>query len=490
MLHQIGAGTLGPVFRAYDPERDRLVAVKLFKLDLPPERVHQLAAELERLIGAGLNRHGIVAPLAAGIVDVSAFLAQDFVTADSLDIAVRDQGASTPPEAIRRLNTLASALDRAAIVGVCHGALHLRDVLVTAEAARLTGVGVAHALRSVGVAAPVRMPYSAPERVANRDWDRRTDVFSLAAIAGELLWGRRIVGTGAPAVEAFTPLPGIELDGVRQVFEIALAERPDDRFATAREFVSALEDALAGRRSRTPEPRLPLVDEPEVFIAPPAAELPVEPLVEPQNLSSRSDTFWQADPPGRPAEEPTMLDVQPQEAPIETALDRTSSAIWPLALTLTLGLGVGFAAGYLIGNRDRQAATPSAAASGAPAPAPGREFTEGAVTEPPKAAPAPAAPAAAPASATAPHAPAEPVRASARGTTVATAAAPLSIESRPSGARVYLDGKLVGSTPTNLPLVTSGDHTVRIERDGYRRWSSQIHVTSGERNRVTASLER
>src|SRR2546427_9211091 len=39
VLHQIGAGALGPVFRAYEPDRDRLVAVKVFRLGLPPERV-------------------------------------------------------------------------------------------------------------------------------------------------------------------------------------------------------------------------------------------------------------------------------------------------------------------------------------------------------------------------------------------------------------------------------------------------------------------
>jgi len=485
---------LGPVFRAYDPDRDRLVAVKLFRLDLPPERVHQLVAELDRLIGAGLSRHGIVAPLAAGIVDVSAFLAQEFVTADSLDIVLRDYGPATPPEAIRRLDTLASALDRAVGVGVSHGALHPRDVLVTAEDLRLTGLGVAQALRAVGVAAPVRLPYCAPERVANRDWDRRADVFGLAAVAGELLWGRRVVGTGAQAVEAFTPLPGIELSGVREVFEVALADDPGDRFATAREFVSALDDALAGRKRRPTEPRLPL-DEPEVLMAPPTAE-PVLAAVMPEASPAPEEPrlargeFWQADEPSRPAEEPTMLDVQPQEAPVETVLDRSSSAIWPLAATLTLGLAIGFTAGYLIGNRDRQS-VPSPAATNVTAPASGREFTEGAVTEPSKPASAQAAPPAATAPAAATRAPADPARAPTRATPAAASpAAPLSIESRPPGARVYLDGKFVGSTPANLPLVTSGDHTVRIERDGYRRWTSQIHVTTGERNRVTASLER
>ncbi|MBP8273879.1 MAG: hypothetical protein KAY59_05575, partial [Acidobacteria bacterium] len=43
VLHQIGSGVLGPVFRTYDPQADRLVAVKAFRLDLLPEDVARLA---------------------------------------------------------------------------------------------------------------------------------------------------------------------------------------------------------------------------------------------------------------------------------------------------------------------------------------------------------------------------------------------------------------------------------------------------------------
>ncbi len=42
VLHQIGAGTLGPVFRAHESERDRLVAVKVFRLEITPEQVSLL----------------------------------------------------------------------------------------------------------------------------------------------------------------------------------------------------------------------------------------------------------------------------------------------------------------------------------------------------------------------------------------------------------------------------------------------------------------
>src|SRR5437868_14684700 len=101
VLHQIGAGTLGPVFRAYDAARERLVAVKLFTLDLPPERGHQLVAEFERLIAADLAHPALAAPLATGISGVSAYLAQDYIAADSLDSAVREYGAAPAANALR-----------------------------------------------------------------------------------------------------------------------------------------------------------------------------------------------------------------------------------------------------------------------------------------------------------------------------------------------------------------------------------------------------
>jgi len=66
----------------------------------------------------------------------------------------------------------------------------------------------------------------------------------------------------------------------------------------------------------------------------------------------------------------------------------------------------------------------------------------------------------------------------------------LSVESRPAGAKVFLDGKLSGTTPLTLPQVGAGEHAIRIEHDGYQRWSSSVRIVAGERNRVTASLEK
>ena len=83
-----------------------------------------------------------------------------------------------------------------AAAGVGHGALHPRDIFVTPDEARASGFGVVDALERVGIRAPVRRPYSAPERIAGGDWGTPADVFSLGAIAFELLTGRRPSGPG------------------------------------------------------------------------------------------------------------------------------------------------------------------------------------------------------------------------------------------------------------------------------------------------------
>ena len=71
-----------------------------------------------------------------------------------------------------------------------------------------------------------------------------------------------------------------------------------------------------------------------------------------------------------------------------------------------------------------------------------------------------------------------------------SAAIGLQIDSRPSGAQVWLDGAPAGVTPLFVPAVPSGSHQVRIELPGYRPWTTSVSVTAGEQARVAASLEQ
>jgi serine/threonine protein kinase len=96
--------------------------------------------------------------------------------------------------------------------------LHPRDILISPDDVRLTGIGVARALEHVGATPPVRRPYAAPERVEGNAWDRRADVFTLATLAHELLWGRRLTALGEDAAAALDDLPGSAPKRLRETF--------------------------------------------------------------------------------------------------------------------------------------------------------------------------------------------------------------------------------------------------------------------------------
>lgn len=245
-MHQVGAGVLGPVFRAYDPDADRTVAVKSFPLVLTPEQADEFAARLDHLTRLPLSHPSIVAPLASGVEGSTAYLVEEYFVAESVDVALRQYGPAPVADALRLIGQLAGAIDFAAVAGVHHGLLHARDILVAPHEVRLTGLGIAAALESVGFKTAPRRPYSAPERVAGGSWGIEADIYSLAVVGIELLTGRRAaipVDGGVPDLQG---IPAADRAALSEAFARALAEPPQDRFPTALAFASALKHALVG----------------------------------------------------------------------------------------------------------------------------------------------------------------------------------------------------------------------------------------------------
>ena len=250
MLHQVGVGALGPVFRTYEPTRDRLVAVKVFRLDVTPEQAQSLADELSRAAEAGLFHPSVVEPIAAGVEGTVAYRAEEYVAAETLDVALRHYAPAPIDKVLPLITQLAGAIDFARASGVGHGALHPRDIFVTPDEARATGFGVVEALERVGLRAPVRRPYSAPERVAGSAWGTPADVFSLAAIAYELLTGRRPAGTGSQIGAVSGSSAGHHPGALHAVFVRAMDEDPEGRYDTALGFASALDAAARGEAAQ------------------------------------------------------------------------------------------------------------------------------------------------------------------------------------------------------------------------------------------------
>lgn len=62
------------------------------------------------------------------------------------------------------------------------------------------------------------------------------------------------------------------------------------------------------------------------------------------------------------------------------------------------------------------------------------------------------------------------------------------INTTPEGAGIYLNNRNEGVSPLNIPDVPIGNKTVRITREGYQDWNSELMVIGGGSNKVDAVL--
>ncbi len=401
MLHQIGVGSLGPMFRGYDPTGDRLVAIKAFRGDYTPEQVQALAAALARLVDARLEHAALTRAIAAGVEGHLAYLVQEFIVGDSMDVALREFGPAPLADVLTRVTQLAAALDLAATGHVWHGGLHPRDVLVSASETKLTGIGIAQAIEAVGGCAPVRRPYAAPERVGGQAWGHAADVFSLAAVTFELMYGRRIAGPGDEAAAGAPALDGIDHGVLVEVMSAALADDPDARPSSALAFAAGLQEAVLdplaaptpGRSAVRRRARRPLVPLDQDVPPPLGTQEPAEPL--PPFLQPPDTTAAPGSVPGG-----ADLDLRLAEPPPALAIDaRMEDAPEPVelpdvfpeepALAEPVDLAAASETSPVIGGSDRDAVALVEEAGGdlaearAPGVATAADVVDAAVPQPP-----------------------------------------------------------------------------------------------------------
>ncbi len=63
------------------------------------------------------------------------------------------------------------------------------------------------------------------------------------------------------------------------------------------------------------------------------------------------------------------------------------------------------------------------------------------------------------------------------------------VTSSPEGAEITIDGKFMGTTQSTLKL-SAGEHTVKIEKGGYKPWTRTITLNAGSNITIDATLEK
>ena len=237
-IRVLGRGAAAEVLLAHDLELDREVAVKLLAPRQPADPTLPARFTREAVIAARLGRHPhVVTIYDSGRWRGRPFLVMEFQPGGSV-ADVLAKGAVDRTRALRWLNEIADAVDAAHELGVVHRDLKPENLLLDdRDRVQIADFGIASAdgaterltLTGTILGTP---GYLAPEQARGESATDASDRYSLAVVACELLTGRR------PPVHGVPP----PLD---EILDRALAERPADRPASARELVSALEAACA-----------------------------------------------------------------------------------------------------------------------------------------------------------------------------------------------------------------------------------------------------
>lgn len=274
---EIGRGAMGVVYRAFDPELRRVVAVKTYVLPPGLDRTQQsefrLRIRREAQAAAALAHRGIVTVYDVGEDprDGTPFLAMEYVPGRSLAQVLEEEGR-LPLDRVKAIAAeLAHALGAAHTAGIVHRDVKPANILVRDGdgAVKIADFGVARVASSTltrtgsSIGSPA---YMSPEQIRGAHVDGRSDLFSLAGVLYESLSGRRPfagdeISEVVYGVVHGTPIPVSRLDpalpaSLDDFFERALSKEPGDRFPDAASFASGFDRAARTALDAVPvEPR-------------------------------------------------------------------------------------------------------------------------------------------------------------------------------------------------------------------------------------------
>jgi serine/threonine-protein kinase len=258
ILREVGRGGMATVYLANDLHLQRKVALKVLKPDLAAT-VGSRRFLHEIRVTANLQHPHILPLFDSGKANGSLYYVMPFVEGESLRDRIGREGRLPVAEVARLLRDIADGLAAAHAIGIVHRDIKPGNVLISGRHAMISDFGLAKAVReastpntltALGVALGTPF-YMAPEQATAERVDHRADIYSLGAVAYELLTGRppfagrhaqqvltaHVTETPAPLSERLPSVPP-ELE---QLVMRCLAKNPADRWQRAEEMLPQLE---------------------------------------------------------------------------------------------------------------------------------------------------------------------------------------------------------------------------------------------------------
>ncbi|MHB8526906.1 MAG: protein kinase domain-containing protein [Candidatus Acidiferrales bacterium] len=270
----LGQGGMGRVYKAYDKELDRTIALKVLQPELTTDPNAMQRFKQELLLASRISHRNILRIHDLGEADGVKFISMAYVEGKDLHHLLREEGKLPTARAQKIAEQLCEALDAAHSEGVVHRDLKPQNILMGKnDHVYVSDFGLAKSLEA-SAAGMTRTgqylgtpKYMAPEQVEAKPVDNRTDLYALGLILYEMVTGEeafkgdstlqimyRRVKEKPPNPKQVNPeLP----DNLTRVILRCLERDPARRYPNAKEILADLHSGRATSAGRSVQIALP-----------------------------------------------------------------------------------------------------------------------------------------------------------------------------------------------------------------------------------------
>lgn len=270
ILEKIGTGGMGNVFKAHDRKLDRIVAIKVLKLEYNEDNNFIRKFKRESLAAASISHPNIVSIYDVGTEKVEEkevhYIVMEYIDGKTLKDLINDEGRLSEKRALNYCIQIAEALKVAHSKHIVHRDIKSQNIMVTRDdRIKVTDFGIARVADNTTVTATNAVMgsvhYFSPEQARGAKVDNRSDIYSLGIVLFEMLTGRLPFDADNPVsvalmqVQSQMPRPSDfikSIDPSVDALVLKMTEKdPDERYRDVFDLIKDIKDYTIGAKTFT-----------------------------------------------------------------------------------------------------------------------------------------------------------------------------------------------------------------------------------------------